>query len=166
MTTHTSETAGSDSRRRRLGPRARRRLAALVLAALLIVAATIYHFAGNGNSAPKVQKHPFIGSTDLGIAYGTTATELLHELGPPTSKHANCWTYWGQPGRIRGRPTLETMDATRFCFSIGATGAQVVTEIKNHCIASTFHKRHFPAQWCGMVNISPPNYPSGGSIVG
>jgi hypothetical protein len=89
----------------------------------------------------------------LGIAYGTTAKQLLREIGSPTKKQADCWLYRGQVGRIRGRYSGPYVDAMKFCFSAGPTGGNVMTQIFSHYAGHTIAKEHFPAQWAHPVTL-------------
>ena len=101
------------------------------------------------------------GEMDLQIAYGTTPKQVLRQIGSPTTKQADCWIYRGQS--IRGRYSGTGIDGIKFCFSEGATGNKVVTQIFNHTPAHTIinkdpvthaiTKKHYPAQWFHAVTF-------------
>jgi hypothetical protein len=135
------------------------------------------HFAYDGNSSAKRQSQPsannlgasasgqlqsHYGAIDLDVAYGSTPRQVLGQLGPPTTKDANCWLYRGRGDTIRGRYSGGS-DVMKFCFSAGPIGNTVVTNVFQHTPAHTIVKRdpqtgkvtrkHFRAAWGPTVTL-------------
>jgi hypothetical protein len=154
-----------------LGARARRRLVWLAATAggLLVVGGVIHHVTSAGGSSQQQQRLRY-GEMDLQIAYGSTPKQVLRQLGSPTTRQADCWIYRGRVGSIRGRYSGPYIDAMKFCFSAGAAGNKVVTQIFNHLPARTIvnkdpvthvtTKEHFPARWLHAIIIQkvPDSY--------
>ena len=162
---------------RGVGPRARRRLALLAatVAGLVVAAGLIYWLAAAGNSSTSGQQTQTIrasaeqqlgyGQMNLGVAYGTTPKQVRRQLGAPATTNGNCWTYRGSkviPDAYRAFYS----DAVRFCFSPGATGNNVVTQIFDHWMAHTIvetdpvthvkSRKYFPAVWGPAFTLSNP----------
>lgn len=156
--------------RRRIGPRAQRRLAWTAGAIVLVIAGgAVNQLLRSGNSslprtaAPK--RHSALGINDLDVAYGTTPKELTSRLGPPTAKETNCWIYRGKA--IAAQLSADgtgAADAVKYCFSEGPTGGQVVTGTWTHYLAHTIKsgrfKGHYPAGWGNVVIQPGPIAPS------
>jgi hypothetical protein len=159
-----------------LGPNARHRRAWLagIVAGLLAVAGVIHYATGTGNSSTKEsitrsssaqQQRLGYGQFNLGIAYGSTPTQVLRQIGSPTAKQADCWLYRGHVGRIRGRYSGPYVDAMRFCFSDGPAGGQAVTQIFSHSpihtiikkdpVTHSISKKTFQARWDIPIDIAP-----------
>jgi hypothetical protein len=91
--------------------------------------------------------------------------QLRRRLGTPTTKHANCWVYGGK--HIPSSYRAIHIDATKFCFSAGGAGNQVVAEIFNHSPAhmiverdpvthAVTGRRRFPAVWLPAITLMNP----------
>jgi hypothetical protein len=95
------------------------------------------------------------------IAYGATPKQVLTALGPPTTKHAGCWTYPAENHTINGEYLGDVVDALRYCFGDGPAGGQVVTTIHEHLIPHRLpNKKWYPGGWGGVMTLmqhaSPP----------
>lgn len=142
---------------------------AAIIGWLLVAGGVIHYATGFGNAstphrprtASPTRRQPLglgYGERNLGIAYGTTPKQVLQQLGSPTKKHAGCWLYRGQVGKIRGRHSGSYVDAMKFCLSEGSAGGWAVTQIFSYYVKHTIvkrdpvthrisSKRTFPARW-------------------
>jgi hypothetical protein len=144
--------------------------AAGIAGALLVAGGVAHRVAGHRNSpmlhaavgpiavtVESTPRHGAYGENDLGIPYGTAASHVLRELGPPTAKQGSCWIYRGRIGRIRGRSSDSFVDAMKFCLSEGPAGGMAVTQVFDHYVAHIIvrtdpvthrvEKRTYPALW-------------------
>lgn len=105
-----------------------------------------------------------LGAMNLRIPYGTTAAQVLRQLGRPASTRNGCWLYRGRIGSIRGRFSGPYVDAVRFCFGEGPLGGKVVTQVLSHTPRHTIvrpdgSRRTYPAGWGPSITlIRPPEW--------
>jgi hypothetical protein len=141
---------------RRVGPRARRRLAWLVGAVAVVVVLGVVLGRVTGSGRPSAPRRQRIGAQSLGIPFGTSARQLLQKLGSPGNKQAGCWVYRADKDNvIDGIYAGEWVDAVKYCFAAGPAGTPVVMRINEHLVAHTIKKRKFPAGWDGLVILNP-----------
>lgn len=109
-----------------MGPRARRRLAlaALCVAGLAVAIGVTYFVTRPPSNRPATVS---IGDESVGISYGFTPAQVARRLGQPSTKHAGCWTYRTDGGKVAGILAATTIDEVRFCFSGG-----VVQKMADH----------------------------------
>ncbi|HEY2328116.1 MAG TPA: hypothetical protein VGH52_11595 [Gaiellaceae bacterium] len=108
-----------------------------------------YYAATSGGNAPKHDALPN-PTMNLGISYGWTPQQVVHQIGQPTSKKGSCWIYDSPTRHVAGIYAGSYTDKVRFCFLAG-----VVSDEKDHEIAYTWHNVRHPAQWIVPLTFRP-----------
>lgn len=146
-----------------MGPRAKRRLAHIAIAALIIAAGvTAFLLTRSGSSSPGRSSKAGPSSKEVygtfgafSIVSGMHANEVTALLGEPDQKRNSCWVY-----RIHGEtfhgikviPQIAGMDAVRYCFYAG-----VVAMIEDHWRNGTYDPQIGP--WQAPVTYGCGNGP-------
>lgn len=150
-----------------MGPRAKRRLApvGVAAAAVAVIGAAFEFLDSDGSSGVRTSDAaPAQGESmnqSVGVSYGDSSAQVLEQVGSPTKKQGTCWIYSASANTAHGAYLGKFADGVRYCFGDGPAGGKAVTAIEVHITPHTkLDGKWYPGGWNHAVVVMPPPPPS------